>query len=152
MKASIWEIISFFAIQYALGRRGSFPYGLLVKLNLLEISVLVVISDMIQTFLLLNFAGFLRKHLNFLSTLKKKLRKKPKPKKSNKWEKLKKIGPLGLLLVSALPYAGGALSGSIMAASLKMKKTKAFLIIILGCIISTCLYFLGFAGVISIFK
>ena len=77
MKASIWEIISFFAIQYALGRRGSFPYGLLVKLTLLEISVLVVISDMIQTFLLLNFAGFLRKHLHFLNTLKKKLRKNP---------------------------------------------------------------------------
>jgi uncharacterized membrane protein len=152
MKASIWEILSFFAIQYALGRRGSFPYGILVKLNLLEISILVVISDMIQTFLLLNFAGFLRKHLNFLGALKKKLRKKPKPKKSIKWEKLKKIGPLGLFLVSALPYAGGALSGSIMAASLKMKKTKAFFIILSGCIISTCLYYLASAGVISILK
>jgi len=152
MKASILEIISFFAIQYAVGRRGSFPFGFLVKLTLLEISVLVVISDMIQTFLLLNFAGFLRKHLHFLSVLKRKLRKKPTPMKPNKWEKLKKIGPLGLLLVSALPYAGGALSGSIMAASLKMKKTKAFFIILSGCIISTCLYYLGFAGVISILK
>lgn len=60
--------------------------------------------------------------------------------KSNKWEKLKKIGPLDLLLVSALPYAGGALSGSIMAASLIIKKPDLFLFLH---ILLTCSFKLG---------
>ncbi|MFQ6081956.1 MAG: small multi-drug export protein [Candidatus Aminicenantia bacterium] len=144
------KLIVFFGIQYALGRRGSFPYGLLVKYNLLKISVLVVISDMFQTLFLLYFFEYFIKRLKWVKKLKERLKKKEPGSQKNRLEKFKKIGGVGVLLISALPYAGGALSGSILATSMRMEKKKAFGIITMGCVIGTCIYYLGFTGIIEI--
>ena len=69
-----------------------------------------------------------------------------------RWAKFKKFGHWGVFFISALPYAGGALTGSIVAISIRMDEKKAFVLIILGCLISTTLYYLGFAGILSIIK
>jgi hypothetical protein len=50
----LWKMVVFIGIQYALGRRGSYPYGLLVHFSLVKITIIVVISDVIQTIALLN--------------------------------------------------------------------------------------------------
>ena len=147
-----WKLLVFFGIQYALGRRGSFPYGLLVHYSLFKISLLVVLSDIVQTILLLNFFDYCMKHVKWIKRLGEKLKKKRADKGPGKWEKFKKLGNLGIFLISAIPYGGGALSGSIFAAYLKVSKMKAFLLIIPGCILSTCLYYLGFAGLVNIFS
>ena len=152
MRFSLDKLIIFFCIQYALGRRGSFPYGLLVNFSLLKISLLVIVSDIIQTIILLNFFDYFSKNFIFLKRFKQKLSKKYPPKIQNSKKKFQKIGNTGVLLISALPYAGGALSGSIFAISLKIEKRKAFFIIISGCVIGTYLYYLGFTGIISVFK
>lgn len=150
----LWKIVIFIGIQYTLGRRGSYPYGLLVHFNLVKITVLVVLSDMIQTVVLLNFFEYsferiplLKNFKNWLETRKKKVESK---KKSPRW--FKKWQGLGIILVAALPYGGGALSGSILAVSLKMRKMKAYIFIIFGCIIGSLLFYLGFAGIILILK
>jgi len=148
----IWRLVLFFMIQYALGRRGSFPYGILMKFSLLQISILVIISDILQTILLLKFFNFFFHHNNWIKRLKARFKKFRPGKKKERWKKLKSIGPWGLFILSAFPFGGGALSGSLLAISLKMDKRKAFFIIIAGCIVSTTLYYLGFAGILSIFK
>lgn len=142
----------FLGLQYLLGRRGSFPYGLMVKFSLAKISVLVVISDILQTLFLLTFFDFFVHRCSFLRQFKEKLTKKRSQPRQKKSGRLKKMGKIGVLLISAIPYGGGALSGSILATSLKMKKAEAFALIMLGCIVGTGLYYLGFAGIISVLK
>lgn len=139
----LWKILTFFGIQYALGRRGSFPYGLVVKFSLLKITLLVILSDVIQTLVLLNFFGYLSEKIPWLK------RKKKKPKKSW-WEKIKKHGEWGLVFIAALPYGGGALTGSIAAVSMKLEKKRAFLFIIIGCIIGSIIFYLGFTGILAV--
>jgi len=150
----LWKIILFIGIQYTLGRRGSYPYGLLVDFNLVKITFIVIISDMIQTLILLNLfeysfekIPFLKKFKNWLET-----RKKKSESKKTFWVRLKKWEGLGIIAVAALPYGGGALSGSILAVSLKMNKKKAYFLIITGCVIGSILFYLGFAGIISLLK
>jgi uncharacterized membrane protein len=84
--------------------------------------------------------------------LKRGIKKKETESKRQFGDKLRKFGVKGLFLVSALPYAGGALSGSLLAISLKIDKKQAFVIIILGCICSTALYYLIFTGILSVWK
>jgi uncharacterized membrane protein len=162
----IWQIFSFIAIQYSLGRRGSFPYGLLLGLSLFEITTIVVISDIVQTILLLNFLVYTRQRFKSIYkklkldkneanneniiAVKKKEKQVQKRKKLTEW--LEKNGSAGLIFIAALPYGGGALTGSIVAVSIKMNKKKAFFLIIIGCIISSFLYYLGFTGLLFFFK
>ncbi len=95
----LWKMVVFIGIQYTLGRRGSYPYGLLVHFSLVKIT---------------------------------------------KWKEV------AVVIIAALPYGGGALSGCIIAYSMKMKKRKAFFLIILGCIIGSTLFYLGFYGIIEV--
>jgi hypothetical protein len=68
----IRQILTFIGIQYSLGRRGSYPYGLLVGFSLFKISTIVVISDMVQTVLLLNLLGYTRQKFRRFKNRKKK--------------------------------------------------------------------------------
>jgi len=152
----LWKMIVFIGIQYTLGRRGSYPYGLLVNFSLIKITILVVISDAIQTIALLNIFEYSFEKSPILNKLKNHLTKKRKKKnlngKSKKsfWAKTTKWKEVSVVIIAALPYGGGALSGSIMAYSMKMKKKKAFLLIFLGCIIGSILFYLGFYGIIEL--
>lgn len=151
MIKQILRILGFIGVQYLLGKRGSFPYGILMKFSLLEIAALVILSDMIQILVMINLLDVLTEKFPWLRKLRNR---KPKRKrdKPTLWERLKTQGDYGLLAISALPYGGGAMTGSILAASMKMDKRKAFVIILGGCILGTAIFYAFFAGAAMIVK
>ena len=149
----ILKIISFMGIQYAFGKKGSFPYGILLKFSLLKISIIVVICDMIQTIFLLNLIELSFDKIGFLKKIIEKFKHSEESENKNRFrERFKKLGAFGLFFIAALPYAGGAISGTIFAFSIGMKKKKAFIIITLGCILGAIIFYLGFSGLLTIFK
>jgi len=147
----IGKILSFIGVQYALGRRGSYPYGLLIHFSLVKITLIVIVSDIIQTVFLLHS---LEAVIRWIKKIRARLRRRPRDSGSTSkkpgWERFRRFGALGVFVVAALPYAGGALSGSILATSLKMKRGRAFLVIIGGCILGSVLFYLGFSGVLAL--
>lgn len=138
------EIITFLGVQTLLGKRVSFPYGLLIGLDLIEITALVVASDMVQALVLLNCFDFISAKFRFL---KRKGRAGGGLK-----SKMETWGVPGLIAISALPYGGGALTGSILAVSVNLHKTRAYWSIVIGCIIGSLLFCLGFGGIMSTFE
>lgn len=146
----VGKILSFIGVQYTLGRRGSYPYGLLIHFSLIKITAIVVVSDMIQTVFLLHSLDAV---IRWLKKIRARLRRRPEetiPQEKPRWERLRRHGSLGVFLVAALPYAGGALSGSILATSLRMRRRKAFLVITAGCILGSILFHLGFTGILAL--
>lgn len=138
------KIITFIGVQTLLGKRASFPYGLLVGLNLFEITALVVANDMIQTFVLLNCFGYLKSKFPMFKT---------KERAKKRWkEKIETWGFPGVIAVSALPYGGGALTGSILAISTNLNKIRAYWSIVAGCIIGSLLFCAGFGGILNLFQ
>jgi uncharacterized membrane protein len=108
---------------------------------------------MIQTAFLLNAIELSFDKINFLKKITYKLKNPEKAENKNKLRTIfKKWGDLGLFFVAALPYAGGAISGSILAFSMGISKTKAFIIITLGCILGAFIFYLGFTGILTIFN
>lgn len=138
------NIAAFLGVQFLLGKRGSFPYGLLVGFSLVKITLLVIVSDIIQAFLLLNFFDFFARKVPWL---KKKVGScdTPRPAAAGKgvWNRVKRWGAPGLVAVAALPYGGGALTGSILALSMDVEKKKAFYFLITGCIIGSVIFYFG---------
>ena len=145
------KILSFIGIQYLFGKKASYPYGLLLKFNLVEITALVIICDILQTLFILYLLELSFNNIGFLKKIKEKL-KSSEEKKSKFHKKLLKWGNLGLFFIAALPYAGGAISGSIVAYSLGMKKKKAFFIIIAGCLLGAAIFYLSFSGILMVVK
>lgn len=146
------EILSFIGVQYLFGKRGSFPFGLILKFGLIKISFLVILSDMILSIFLLNLLPHSIKKIKNLRLVKRFLWR-GKNKSENLFGKyLKKFGKSGLLIISALPYGGGALTGTIVATSIKMDKFNAFILITIGCIIGTTIFYMIFSGIFIILK
>ncbi len=150
--ATALKILSFVGVQYLFGKKGSYPYGLLLKFNLIEITVLVIICDILQTLFLLYLLDLSFNNIKFLKNIKEKLKASEEKKKSKLREKLIKWGDWGLFFIAALPYAGGAISGSIVAFSIGMNKRKAFFIIVAGCILGALIFYLSFSGILMIVK
>lgn len=146
------KVLAFVGIQYALGKKASFPFGLLMGFDLITISIMVLISDLIQTAMLLKFFDFFIKHLKNLKKWCAKFFKSKRPPKRRFWEKFRRIGSLGVFLIASLPWAGGALSGSILAVSLKVPKKRAFGAIMAGCVMGTAIFLVSFAGITKIFN
>ncbi len=152
-----WKIFSFFGIQYIFGRRGSYPYGLLVNYSLIKITILVLISDVLQVLLLLNFLDFLKSKISWLRKKNQDYEMENQGggshgRKHKFWNRLKELGGFAVILVAALPYGGGALTGSIFANSLGIPRVKSFFLIISGCVIGAILFYLGFAGILGLVK
>jgi len=148
----ISEIASFIGVQYVLGRRGSFPYGLILDFSLLKIGVVVILSDVIQTIILINFLPAAIRKVKELERVKTYLEKKRENSEGRFRNYFRKYGSSALLLISALPYGGGSLTGSVLAVSLKISKIRSFLLIITGCVIGTFIFYLIFTGLISIIR
>ncbi len=144
---------SFISVQYLFGKKASYPYGLLLGFDLFEITLLVIACDIAETAFLLqifHFSGERVKWLNKIHSLL--IKKETEPSKSKIRERLMRYRKLGVFFVSILPYAGGAISGSILSYSLGLKKKESFFIIVLGCIVGAGIFYLGFSGFFAIIK
>jgi len=142
-----WKLLSFMGIQYSLGRRGSYPYGLLINYSLVHIGILVLLCDAIQTLTLLTLLSQICQRVPWLRKRfeKKRLKRNNLPESS--WRNhLYRHRFTTMILISALPYGGGSLSGSFFALSTDSPKLKSFICIITGCSLGTLLYHAVFAG------
>jgi len=142
------KLISFVGMQYAFGKKASFPYGLVLKFSLEKIAIIVIFSDIMQTFFLLALLDISFKKIPCLRKLREKFKKKEKRTEKSRISKFKRWGSFGLFFVAALPYAGGALTGSILSYSMGIKKKKAFFIIVGGCTLGAAIFYLSFSGIL----
>lgn len=151
--AKVWKIVVFIGIQCLLGKRGSYPYGLMVGFGLYQITLLVIANDIIQTLLLLNSFEYLSGRIAWMNKRRYTCEPEKQEASGKKWrKKLEKWGAPGLIAVAALPYGGGALTGSILAISMRLEKRRAFWFIIAGCIIGSLIFYFGFIGIQSVLE
>jgi uncharacterized membrane protein len=143
----IWQILGFIAVQVTLGRRGSYPYGLLLRYSLTQISLLIILCDAVQILILLTSVDSLIRRLPWLARHFERRREKRISRPPTHWlNRITKHRFPALVFISALPYGGGALSGSLFALSCQCDKPKAFVFIIIGCILGTLIYHLTLSG------
>lgn len=127
------------------------PYGIAQGLDYPLALIAAIIGNMIPVPFIVVYIerifAWLRRHFDKLDSLIEKLENKA----HLKGEKVKKYGPLGLIILVAIPLPGtGAWTGALVAAFLSMRVKQAVPSILLGvCIAAAIMTALTF-GVIKI--
>lgn len=127
------------------------PYGIALGLDYPLALAAAVIGNMVPVPFIVVYINrifaWIRKHWDALDNLITRLEKKA----HLKGEKVKKYGPLGLLILVAIPLPGtGAWTGSLVAALLDMPLRKAVPCIFLGVLIAAGIMTAVTFGVIHI--
>lgn len=134
-----------------LGKKGSFPYGMAVGIKTLDISIIVTLTDFLEIpFYNMVFTGATDK-IKWLKRLHDKLNhqnSKLAEKKFYWW--FLRAGELGVFLITVIPGAGGVQTGTFLAHSLHMKKSKSYPILAVGSVVGCAVFALGFEGILNL--
>jgi uncharacterized membrane protein len=148
----IFRVLTFMGIQMVLGRKFSFPYGVVSQFKIHTVIMLIFICDIVMAIVLLYYLDVLSEKFVFFRKIKSLPSKKKKSQSKFKlFEKLRKFSGFGLFVVSANPYVGGCFWGCLFAHTIGIKRIPALVIVIIGSLICTLFYVLTWKGIQLIF-
>jgi len=145
-------IILFIISQLLLGRKVSIPYGIVVGLNVyLVLGLAITIDISLIPFVFWVYKGTTRK---ISLVIKKRLSsKEEKITESRMMRFIKPLGRMGVLVVTAIPFSGGVLTGIALCRLLKLRYKESFVLLSIGTFLGCLLFVLGVEGIIKwIFK
>jgi uncharacterized membrane protein len=142
-------IILFIISQLLLGRKVSIPYGIAVGLNAyLVLGLAITIDISLIPFVFWVYKGTTRK-LSLL--IKKRLSsKEEKINESRMMRFIKPLGRMGVLVVTAIPFSGGVLTGIALCRLLKLRYKESFVLLSIGSFLGCLLFVLGVEGIIKL--
>jgi uncharacterized membrane protein len=141
-------LLTLIAIQFTLGKKGAFPYGVIVGLSPVLIGIIVVLCD----FALIPFASRLIRGTQRIGWLERKRRKlELNEEKMRRWpllQVLQKAQFLGVAAVVATPLAGGVWTGAVLSHLFGLKTTQAYLSMGVGAVVGSAIFVLSFLGLV----
>ena len=136
-------------IQLALGKKISFPYGVIIGFSPITIGVMAFICDIVlMVFIRLLFDNTSKLQMKFNKLRNRYKSAEEKFRRSRRYSHLQNLGKMGVVILVSIPGAGGVWSGSMLAHILSLNKTDAYCTIIFGSVINTLLFVLGSMGII----
>jgi uncharacterized membrane protein len=142
-------ILTLLLIQAVFGKKASFPYGIVAGLSPFTIGIVVILWDY-------GLMVIIRKLFNdklkwkWLDKMRAKLFEDQNKMKQSKWTNIiLNLGKSGVILIVALPFAGGVWSGAIISHIMKLSKTESYLLIGLGSTIGCAIFVLSFIGIVN---
>ena len=145
-------IILFIISQLLLGRKVSIPYGIVVGLNAyLVLGLATTIDISLIPFIFWVYKGTTRK---ISLVIKKRLSsKEEKITESRMMRFIKPLGRMGVIVVTAIPFSGGVLTGIALCRLLKLRYKESFVLLSIGSFLGCLLFVLGVEGIIKwVFK
>lgn len=141
-------LLTLIAIQFTLGKKGAFPYGVIVGLSPVLIGVIVVLCD----FALIPFAYWLIRGTRRIGWLERKRRKlelsEEKMRRRPLLQTLRKAQFFSVAAVTATPFAGGVWTGAVLSHLFGFKAPQAYLSIAIGAVVGGAVFVLSFLGLV----
>ncbi|NQS98107.1 MAG: small multi-drug export protein [candidate division Zixibacteria bacterium] len=142
-------MITLIGVQLILGKKISFPYGVLMGLSPVYIGIVALASD----FALMPFALLLSdnsKRIGWLEKLRRKLFADEKKVRESKWlKRFQNMGKVGVVLIVSIPGAGGVWTGAVLSHILNLKKLETYILLGLGSAIGCIIFILCFHGIMN---
>jgi uncharacterized membrane protein len=141
-------VVTLVFIQLILGKKASFPYGVLVGMSPVNIGVIVLIADIGLMF----FAQALLENSLKLKWLKKLQQKifisEDKLERSWWLRSFQNLGRLGVVVVTSIPLSGGLWTGLLMSKVLGLGKVESYALVALGSAFGCAVFVVSFLGII----
>lgn len=142
-------VITLLGIQFVLGKKASFPYGILMGLPLYAIGLIVILSDLF----LIYFTHVLitrTVRMKWLVILQRRAFIDGEKLRKSRWLRhFQNLGRLGVVVVVSTPLAGGVWTGSILSRILGLERMETFALIAIGSVIGCAIFVFGFQGLLS---
>ncbi len=136
--------------QFAVGKKGSFVYALLLHMNLYMVSLVIIVSDIFLMFVIGKLFDASTRFFPFNKLQHRAERLEQKMQTSALAGKIRKIGTAGVLVITATPFAGGVWSGMILAKILQIRNSRAYWLTGIGSVIGCAIFFLAAEGLIEL--
>jgi len=133
-----------------LGKKAAFPLGLLLGLTAWEIGLVVILSDfvlmaVIDRLLVLSIQTFSWGH--YLTDRTQRIQERLGRRK---WTaSLMKLGWLGPLVITTVPFGGGVWTGTALARIMHLSKKQTILSVGVGVILGCLIFVLAALGILS---
>ncbi|MCF7807671.1 MAG: small multi-drug export protein [Candidatus Marinimicrobia bacterium] len=147
---SVALVFTLLFAQYTLGKKVSFPLGIFLGFSVPEIAILVILSDFVLMILVDRIFVWSLDKLPWLQKLRKKSERFQERMGQRKISvALIRLGWLGPLTITALPFAGGVWSGMALSRLMSLSHQKTFLAVGLGVLIGCLIFALASMGVLN---
>jgi len=138
--------------QFLIGKKGAFPYGVLVGFSPYSIAAIVVGTDLLLMFLVDHFLHLAGNHVfPFTYIHQRTERLQQKLRRLRVSNKMARLGSLSVMIITATPFAGGVWTGMSLARVLGLARRSTFLLVGVGSIIGAGIFLAATLGVISLF-
>lgn len=141
-------VVTLVIIQLILGKKASFPYGVLMGMSPVNIGVTVLITDIGLMF----FAQALLENSLRLKWLKKLQQKifisEDKLERSRWLRSFQNLGRLGVVIATSIPLSGGIWTGLLMSKVLGLGKAESYVLVALGSTFGCAIFVVSFLGIV----
>jgi uncharacterized membrane protein len=145
-------ILGLVVTQLLLGKKGAFPYGIVLGLNLYLIASVVIITDLILMLLLEEMITYSGQRFKYLRMIHIKLRKwQNYLEHSALGKKILPIGKAGTLILTATPFSGGVWTGLAVSRILTLRTNETLWLVGAGSIIGCGIFLLAAMGLVQLF-
>jgi uncharacterized membrane protein len=143
-------LLTLIGIQFVLGKKAAFPYGMVMGLSPVFVGMVVLAQDVIQTPLVIRLLeGTTR--FSWLEKFRRRLIVDEERLKNSRlmgW--LRRMQHLGIVVVVSTPFAGGIWTGCILSHAFGLNRLNAFLLIALGSTFGVIIFVLSAIGLMHL--
>ncbi len=146
----ILAIFPLLIAQYTLGKKAAFPLGLILGFNAWEIGIIVILSDFVLMIFINHLVDLSFEKFKWAMYLRKHSERIQERLNKGKWTAgLMKIGWLGPLIITTVPFGGGVWTGISLARIMNMSDRKSSLAVGVGVILGCLIFVLATLGFLS---
>lgn len=143
-------ILSVLITQYTLGKKAAFPLGLILGLTAYQIGIVVVLSEFVLMVLVNHLFDISYDKFRWAIYLRERSERIQEHLKKGKWSsRLLRIGWMGPMTVTALPFAGGVWSGMALAKVMILSNRQTMLSVGIGAVIGCAVFVLAAIGILN---
>ena len=147
----ILAVFPLLVAQYTLGKKAAFPLGLIMGLNAWEIGIIVIISDFVLMAFINHLFDLSFEKFRWARYLQKRSSRIQDRLNQRRWTSgLMKIGWLGPLIMTTIPFGGGVWTGISLARVMNLSSRQSSLAVGVGVILGCLIFVLAALGFLSI--
>ena len=137
--------------QYTLGKKVSFPLGLVLGVEAYEIGIIVVLSEFVLMAIINHIFNLSFENFKWALYLRERSERIQAHLKQRTWTaRLIQIGWLGPLIITAVPFAGGVWTGISLSQVMNLSNRQTLLSVGVGAILGSLIFVLASLGILSI--
>lgn len=147
----VLAIIPLLIAQYTLGKKAAFPLGLIMGLNAWEIGIIVILSDFVLMAFINHIFDMSFEKFKWAIYLRERTQRIQDRLNQGKWTAgLMKIGWLGPLIMTTVPFGGGVWTGLSLARVMNLSGRQSSWAVGTGVILGCLIFVLAALGILSI--